>query len=933
MTFASIRWLLTALVALVPCVVRCFAASTASISPGSLTCEYLVNPVGLDVAQPRFSWKLTATNPDARGQRQAAYQVAVASSEPALNRKPDLWDSGWVESDQSQLISYSGQPLHPNLVCLWRVRVKDERGRASDWSPVARWCVGLMSAADWSATWIGTQMNFERKAGSPPGDNANPDPWLRKPFNLDAAPTRAFIHVASVGYHELYVNGWRVGEDLFAPAATDHTKRARYVTYDIAKLLQPGRNVLALWLGHSWSIFPPYRTPDKPASPIVIAQADLEFPGGKTQRVITDESWRWFPSPNTTLGVWDFMHFGGERYDAEKEQLDWAKPEFNDSLWRPVKTFTPQLALSAQKVEPNRAVKEIRPVALAEPKRGVYRFDMGEIFTGIIEAKFRGQPGDKIELKFSEREDQPMTHNLHSVIVLGPKGEGTFRSRFNYSVARWVQLEGLRQPPKPEDIRGWLVRTDYNRTTEFECSHPLLNSIHRAILWTFENLSLGGYVVDCAQRERMGYGGDAHATTATALDHYALGAFYTKWAEDWRDVQGKEAAWGVGKKEGEAGASGKIAAGNLPYTAPTYWGGGGPGWSGFCVTLPWELYQRYGDRRILDEMFPTIERWLAFLESKSQDDLLRRYGGEWDFLGDWLWPGAAGVNGDTRETLCFNNCYWVYNLATAARIAEALGRREQAAAWNVRANTVRAAIHREFFNAADASYVNGFQAYLSLALLADVPPQDLRAAVVQRLEDEILLNRKGHFWAGITGGSFVVRQLIESDRNDLLYTMATKEDYPSWGHMLKNGATTLWEDWEGKLSRSHSSYLHLGAWFFEGLAGIRPGADGQGYQNFIVKPGVWPGCPLEWTKCRFDSPYGPIRSEWRITGGELTLTVEVPPNTTATVLVPAKEIASVSLDGKKLKPGKDVTRVTENDATKVAVKIGAGRYEFRAPKP
>jgi alpha-L-rhamnosidase len=431
----------------------------------------------------------------------------------------------------------------------------------------------------------------------------------------------------------------------------------------------------------------------------------------------------------------------------------------------------------------------------------------------------------------------------------------------------------------------------------------------------------------------MGYGGDAHATTATALDHYALGAFYTKWAEDWRDVQGKEAAWGVGKKEGEAGAVGRVESGNLPYTAPTYWGGSGPGWSGYCVTLPWELYQRYGDRRILEDMFPTIERWLAFLETKSQDDLLRRYGGEWDFLGDWLWPGAEGVNGDTRETLCFNNCYWVYNLATAARIAEALGRKDAAAKWSARAQAVRAAIHREFFNAADASYVNGFQAYLSLALVADVPPAELRAAVAKRLEAEILVRRQGHFWAGITGGSFVVRQLIEADRNDLLYTMATKEDYPGWGYMLKNGASTLWEDWEGKLSRSHSSYLHLGAWFVEGLAGIRPGADGQGYQNFIIKPGVWPGCPLEWAKCRFDSPYGPIRSDWRLTGNELALTVEVPPNTTATALLPAKDIPSVSLDGKKLKPGKDVNLVTENGTTKVAVKLPAGRYELRAPRP
>jgi alpha-L-rhamnosidase len=230
-----------------------------------------------------------------------------------------------------------------------------------------------------------------------------------------------------------------------------------------------------------------------------------------------------------------------------------------------------------------------------------------------------------------------------------------------------VTIEGLRERPALSDFRAWLVRTDFSRAAEFECSNELLNRIYDTTLWTFEDLSLGGYVVDCAHRERMGYGGDAHATTECGLNNYHLGAFYTKWNQDWHDVQGGSAAWGTGEK---AAVQDTIEAGNLPYTAPTYWGGGGPGWSGFCITLPWEIYERYGDTRILSESFPTIQRWLTFLETKAEGDILRRWGGKWDFLGDWLWPGAKGVNGDTRETLFFNNCYWIFNLQTAARIAE-----------------------------------------------------------------------------------------------------------------------------------------------------------------------------------------------------------------------------------------------------------------------
>jgi len=907
---------------------RAQPAAQASVAVTDPRCEYLANPLGLDVRQPRLSWKLVGTDPAGRGQGQRAYQVLVASRQDMLaQNNGDLWDSGMTKSDQSQLITYAGKPLRSEMDCFWKVRVRDEQGQLSAWSDPARWSMGVLEPMDWTAKWIGTDETFVRKPGSPPPDNTMPDPWFRKTLALAQAPKRARIHVASIGYHELYVNGKRVGDAVLSPCVSDHSKRARYLTCDITELLRPGENVVGLWLGTSWSIFPYYQAHGRPASPIVIAQAELEFADGTNRRVVTDESWKTHPSPNTLLGVWDFMHFGGELYDANKELPGWCEAGLDDSAWKAASVFLPEVVLSAQKVEPNRLLKEIKPVALAEPKPGVYRVDMGVNFAGWIEVNVAGNPGDRIEFKLSERQEEPMTHRLHSIYLIGPSGQGTFRNRFNYGVGRWIQIEGLRQKPNLSDIRGWLVRTDYQRATEFECSHKLLNDIYATTLWTFETLSLGGYVVDCAQRERMGYGGDAHATTATALDNYSLGAFYTKWAEDWRDVQGRASAWGAQRKEGEAGAGQKAEEGNLPYTAPTYWGGGGPAWSGYCVTLPWELYRRYGDRRILEESFRTIERWLAFLETKSQRNLLVRWGGEWDFLGDWLWPGARGVNGDTRETLFFNNCYWIYNLQTAARIAEALGKKEQAAAWQSRAQTIRQAVHQAFFLPDQGSYVNGFQAYLSAALLTGVPPSDVRPSVWAHLEDEIRVKRQGHFWGGITGGSFIIRNLIDAERPDLMYEMASKDDYPGWGDMLKRGASTMWEDWEGKLSLCHSSYLHIGAWFVEGLAGIRPGPDGQGYRQFIIRPGFWENSPLGWVKCRYDSPYGPIESNWRQDGARWHLEVAVPPNTTATLSVPVKSAKSVTEGGKPLRQAKGVQRLSDQ-GNQIVLRVQPGRYAF-----
>jgi alpha-L-rhamnosidase len=906
----------------------CAGEKPCSVTVTDLRCEYLKDPLGIDVRQPRLSWKLAAVDAQARGQRQTAYQVLVASTKVLLDKdQADLWDSGVVPSDQAVHVVYTGKSLGSGTECFWKVRVKDETGVTSPWSRPARWTLGLLDKADWSGQWIGADQVFRREKGYPPPDNKVPDPWLRKTFELKAKPERAVINVASIGYHELYVNGKRIGDAVLSPSATNHRKRARYVTYEIADQLKEGKNVIALWLGVSWSIFPPYKTPDKPQTPIVLAQADIWLPGGDAVRVMTDESWRTHPSPNTLLGVWDFMHFGGERYDAGKDVPGWSEASFDDSQWKPAAVYSPNLMLSAEMIEPNRQIKEIQPVAVEEVKPGVYRVDLGVNVTGWLEADVRGKPGDRIEFKFSERSEADMTHRLHSQYIIGPSGKGTFQNRFNYFTGRWVTIEGLKYKPASKDIRAQLVRTDYARAADFECSNDLLNRIYRTTLWTFEDLSLGGYVVDCPHRERMGYGGDGHATTECGLNNYGLGAFYTKWSQDWRDVQGGEAAWGTAEK---AAVQDAAESGNLPYTAPTYWGGGGPGWSGFCITLPWEIYERYADTRILEQNFPTMQRWLAFLETKGKDNMLQRWGGQWDFLGDWLWPGAKGVNGDTPETLFYNNCYWIYNLQTAAKIAEVLGKKDAAAQYRSRADEVRKAVHREFFLPSDNSYANGFPAYLAIALFVSLPPEDVRPAVWKRLDNEILVNRKGHIHAGITGGAFLYKTLLGADRQDLLFTMANQDTYPGWGDMLRHGATAIYESWDKDNSLCHSSYLYIGTWFIEGLAGIKTDPQTPGFQRFILKPGIVDDPSLKWVKAHHDCLYGRIVSNWSIDDKRmLTWNVTVPPNTTATLYLPVAGAKTATEGGRPLAEVKGVKQGTARSGEAV-LELQPGTYEFQS---
>ncbi len=872
------------------------AKPACGIKPVNLRVEYRVEPEGLDERRPRFSWAFEATNPDSFGQRQGAYHLVVKNEERVV------WNSGWIASNQMQLIEYQGKPLESDRRYTWTLTVRDENGIES--IPVQGvWTTGLFEQSEWNAKWIGSDEVFDYKIGIKKGDCNIADPWLRKTFILKAAPERAVMFLASVGYHELYVNGRQVdGRHVLSPAATDHTKRARYIAYDIAGALQPGKNAIVIWLGASWSIFPGYVTEDRPRTPIVCAQADIyekRDDSSPAMRLQTDETWKTHPSPNRLLGTWDFRNMGGEIYDGTREQeMDAVLSEvsYDDTGWKNATVYKPKLRLTAQRVEKNRRFDEIRPVAIEDRGNGVWRVDMGVNFAGWTEIKVSGEPGARIDFLLSEREKDEMTFRNRSAYIIGPEGKGVFRNRFNYGSGRWITIRGLKEKPALDDIRGWNLRTDVGRAATFECSDPLQNWIYDRTCWTFENLSLGGMVVDCPQRERMGYGDTGHGPAEAAIFNYRMAAFYTKWLEDWRDVQGTEPMVGnmnnpdVARK---AQTSGRLLGGGiLPHTAPTYWGGGGPSWGGTCVVLPWYLYEHEGDRRVLEDNFEMIKKWLAFLDTHVEDNVLRRFGGKWDFLGDWLWPNATaeGMNNDSPQTLCLNNCYRVYNLKIAAKIARVLGNTSEAETWETQARNSSRAIHERFYNAADGSYADGSMVCMAGALLGDVMPPELQGKVMQRLEREILIVRKGHIHVGISGGSMLFKVLREAERHDLIYSMTSKTDYPGWGYMRENGATTLWEMWEKDLpghSLLHSSYLYPGAWYIDGVTGIKRDTAHPGFQHFIIRPPHPGDTGLTWAKATFDSPCGVIRSAWEIgKDGKMQLRVTVPPNTSATVFVP-----------------------------------------------
>ncbi|MFZ1932925.1 MAG: family 78 glycoside hydrolase catalytic domain [Thermoguttaceae bacterium] len=876
-----------------------FAAADTPVQPVNLRCEYLAAPLGIDVVQPRLSWQIGASDPATRDYRQTAYQVVVASTLASLGEdRGDLWDTGRVISDQSVHVVYRGKPLTSRAVCYWKVRIWDQNGLPSEWSEPSTWSMGLLKPSDWKAQWIGI---------APTASPSKADPWFRGDFSISGEPVRALAYVASLGFHELYVNGQHVDDRVLAPSISDFSKHVRYVTYDLSKCLRDGANTVVLWCAPGWAGFSEFHVKDKP---LVMAQIEILQPGGSSLQVASDATWKTHPSPLSPLGNWAIPGFGGESYDARLEIPGWGEPGLDTSHWDSAAVFTPHVRLSAEMVEPNHRVEILRPVAVEARKTGVFRIDMGRNYAGWVHIGLKGKPGEKATLQFAERPDQVETYGQKYEYVFNDSGEGFFCQRFNHAAARWVTISGPKTAPDVDSIYGFLISTDCAPGGSFKCSNELLNRIYDTTVWTYRSLSLGGYTVDCPHRERMGYGGDAHATMETAMTNFGVGAFYTKWLGDWRDVQKPD--------------------GDLPYTAPTYFGGGGPAWSGICITLPWQLYLHYGDRRILETCYPMMQRWLDFLKTKAKDHQLQPWGGVWDFLGDWVPPDRGqdpGKRVDDRSTLMFNNCYYVDNVATVANVAEVLGKRKEAAAYRKEAAAIAAATHKAFFQPDSNSYANGTQLYEAMPVLVGVTPPLLRATVINRLADEILVQKKGHIDTGIHGTYYLIKTLLGQDRNDLVFTMVNQKTYPGWGYMLDQGATTLWEEWNGDNSRLHSSFVSVGSWFIEGVAGIQLDPAQPGYKHFFIRPGIVGN--LTSAKAELQSLYGKIESNWVVAENQLTLTVEVPINTSATVFVPTDDPLLVSESERPPSFSRGV-KPSKTAGPGAVFEVGSGHYTFRA---
>ena len=925
------------LVTLVVCVTSCDLPSQVLLY--DLKCEYRTNPLGIDNTSPRLSWKLIEYN-QTRGQKQTAYQILVASNLKNLkNNNGDIWDSGKVASNQSVNVIYQGCLLESAKQYFWKVKVWDKDDDVSNWSAPAQFSMGLLNQSDWKGDWI-----------LKPDQKKTDHNWYRKNFQLKENPSSAFVFVGSFGYHELYVNGEKITDNVLNPASTYMKKRIAYLTYDISDKLKEGDNVIAIWHAAGWSRWK--RLSEYRNIPFVFkAQAEILVGGGRIT-LKSDISWKTKKSHTEYYGDWDILGFGGETIDDRKREYNWNTSEYDDSSWinasvynheglnahipegknisfalnsrkdREVRAlYGPITAkLSAQLAEPQVKFKKLKAIDIAKNDDGSYRIDMGKNYTGFFEMDvFKGQEGDSIIFEISDQIITKSSWKQKSKYIFGPSGKGKFTNRFNVAGGRWVTIYGLKYQPEIEDIKGYVVTNDRKQISKFESSSEHLNQIYQTNLNTYLANTMDGILVDCPHRERRGWGEvTVAAMYGDALPNFESGAYMDQYLQYTRDVQ---------YADGRTRAV--INEEDRPFLM----------WKANNPLTVWETYRMLGDEKVLTDNYESMQKWMTWLNEHSDYEnggsLKVGEQGKREFpgLGDWCTPrGNFWTSSNSPEAIHFNNCLYAFMLDNAMNIAEVLGKTEDAKTFKDRLKVQREATHNLSYNAETGQYVKGYQVDQAFALLSGVTPASEKEKVEANLVDNILY-KFPYYDTGSSGQALYTRYFTEcGERMDLIYELLKDKHHPSYGYFLEQGKTVWPERWSAiGNSQIHTCYTGIGGYFIKGFGGIRPNPEQLGMQNMIIKPATVGD--LRFANTEYESMYGNVVVNWKKENNGAVFHIEIPINTIAKVYLPATSKDVVQESDVLAEKDENITFIgTEKNkaiGNYVIFNVTSGTYDFK----
>ncbi|WP_018629967.1 alpha-L-rhamnosidase [Niabella aurantiaca] len=885
------------------------AAVQAQLVVQELKCEQLKSPVGIDVLQPRLSWQLKS---DQKNVIQTAYRIWVASTKALLDAgTPDLWNSGKVASDQSVLVSYQGKPLGTNGSCFWKVQVFSNKNDSA-WSTADQWSMGLLHPGDWKAKWIGYDQ-------ASPWDSVTQwsrlsARYFRKGFTVQKKIKTAVLHIAGLGLYECYLNGKRIGDQVLAPVPTDYRKSVLYNSFDVSAALTGGNNAIGVVLGNGR--FFTMRQNYKPKKintfgyPKLLLQLDITYADGSRQQLLSDDTWKFTADgPIRTNNEYD-----GEEYDATKEFPGWATTSFDDSEWsQPQLVTAPEGTLRAQLIPGMRIMDSVRPGKISHLRDSIYILDLGQNFAGWLRMKVKGIRGQKVTLRFAESlqpDGSLYTANLRDarvtdVYTLKGGGEEQWQPSFVYHGFRYVEITGYPGVPTVDDFTGLLVYDQMATTGKLETSNATLNQVLKNAWWGIAS-NYKGMPVDCPQRnERQPWLGDR---TQGALGESYLfnnATLYAKWLDDIREAQTEEGA--------------------IPDVAPAFWNyySDNVTWPAAYILVADMLYRQYGDRQSVAEHYPSMKKWLDYVQRKyMKEDLITK-----DKYGDWCVPPESLELIRSKDPLRNTNgtlmasAYYYHLLQKMKQFALLAGRSGDITGYNQLAGRIRTAFNKAFFKG--DHYDNNTITANLLPLYFGMVPDDKIAAVKERLIQKLQQDHM-HISTGVIGTQWLMRGLTKFGYADAAFTLAGNTTYPSWGYMVEQGATTIWELWNGNTANpqmnSQNHVMLLGdliTWSFESLAGIRADPQVPAFKKICMQPVFVKG--LNKVTASYQSPYGRIKSSWRRQAHILEWNIEVPANASASVILPPGRVTE---SGKPLKTTMDVKDHTTR------LELGSGRYSF-----
>ncbi len=900
-----------------------------------LRCEHQRNPLGIDDRQPRLSWVF---EPGERDQLQTAYQVLVASTRVALDQgRGDMWDSGRTGAARSVEVVYEGRPLASRTPYHWKVRVWDRQGRVSPWSAPARWETAFLDPAEWTARWVNDGKPQPARDEAVYDDD--PVPLFRREFELPAVVIWARLYVTGLGYYEASLNGTRVGDHVLDPGWTMYGKRVYYSTYDVTRQLRRGRNCLGVTLGNGWYNPLPLRMWGRlnlrehlvVGRPRFIAQLEVTLADGSRRVVASDDTWRVTDGPLRRNGV-----YLGERYDARHEVPGWDQPGLEDRSWRSASLATePVGPLQAQPQPPIRVADTLAAVAMSEPVPGVFLFDLGQNFAGWARLRLAAPAGTEVTLRYGELLNPDGTLNPRTSVagqikglrqtkqgtlerIGGPgapevavqtdtyiargEGEESYTQHFGFRGFRYVEVSGYPSRPTPAAVTGLRLHADLEEVGSFESSSELLNRIYAMSRRTFLS-NLMSVQSDCPHREKFGYGGDIVATSDALMLGFDMARFYEKAVTDW----------------GDSARDDGMLTDTAPFVGIQYCG---IGWAMVHPQLQWQLYQYYGNRRLIERQYDTSRRWLALVTAGSPDHVIREGLGDHEALAET--PPEALLTPLYHESA-----------RLLAQLGRVIGRETDAA----RHAALGEAIRDAFAGSPAGQRLPATQSAAAFALQLGLVPDADRAAAVAWLVDDIRA-RGGHLSTGIFGTKFALEALSHEGQAQTVFDLVRAQTPPGWGHMLASGATTLWEHWAGSddtYSHNHPMFGSVNQWLVNWLGGIQPDPEAVGFDRIVLRPQPVDG--LDWVRSSYRSVRGPIVSNWSRAAGVFSWDVTIPTNTTATAFVPARTLEEITEGRTAPMPVARVTGVRDArmDGAVAVLQLGSGSYHFvsrpRRPRP